>query len=213
MAYETVLNDIKPQYDTPEADTDPNATPIVIVTEFNSTMDYFKKRFGGNATYIHGGMTDKKKQQAIDDFQSGKVNICVINTIAAGVGITLTRSCNMIICDYDWTPANMTQVEDRICRAGQKESCNIYYMYFEDALIDRVFVDMITDKSANIDRTVDGIDNTVDLAGARDDAKDAGAYLDKLKEMIKQASKTENASEKPKRKTKSVKTNEEEEHK
>ena len=42
--------------------------------------------------------------------------------IAGGLGLTLTRAHNMIICDYDWTPSNMVQVEDRICRSGQTVS-------------------------------------------------------------------------------------------
>jgi ERCC4-related helicase len=163
-------------------------------------MDAFKRRFGDNASYIRGGMSDRRKQKAIDDFQSGKTNICVINTIAAGAGITLTRSHNMIICDYDWTPANMTQVEDRICRSGQTEPCNIYYVYFEDALIDKVFVDMITTKSANIDRTVDGIENTVDLVSARS----SGSYLDNLKAELKAAEKAASKPAERKRRTKAV---------
>jgi SNF2 family DNA or RNA helicase len=199
ISFDNLINKYKPQYESPEIENK-DALPIVIVTQFNETMDAFKRRFGDNASYIRGGMSDRRKQKAIDDFQSGKTNICVINTIAAGVGITLTRSHNMIICDYDWTPANMTQVEDRICRSGQTEPCNIYYVYFEDALIDKVFVDMITTKSANIDRTVDGIENTVDLVSARS----SGSYLDNLKAELKAAEKAASKPAERKRRTKAV---------
>ena len=83
--------------------------------------------------------------------------------MAAGVGITLTKAHTMVICDYDWTPANMTQVEDRICRTGQGEHCNIFYICHEGAILDQIFLQMITDKSSNIDRVVDAAENTVDL--------------------------------------------------
>jgi len=155
---------------------------VVIVTEFNETMDTLIEKFGDNACFIRGGMTDNAKQQAIDDFQSGKKKVCILNTIAGGVGITLTKAHNMIICDYDWTPANMTQVEDRICRNGQTEPCSIYYLYCEEAVLDRVFIDMITDKSANIDSIVDKMDNTVDLSETRKSSK---TYMDLLKEELK----------------------------
>lgn len=155
---------------------------VVIVTEFNDTMDKLIEKFGDNACFIRGGMTDKAKQEAIDDFQSGNKKVCVLNTIAGGVGITLTNAHNMIVCDYDWTPANMTQVEDRICRNGQTEPCIIYYLYCEEALLDRIFIDMITEKSSNIDAIVDKAENTVDLTETRKSSK---TYMDLLKDEIK----------------------------
>jgi SNF2 family DNA or RNA helicase len=136
---------------------------IVVVTEFRETLEKIAGHFGKNACTICGDMTDKEKQKAIDDFQSGKKKVCVINMIAGGVGVTLTKAHNMIICDYDWTPANMVQVEDRICRAGQQECCNIYYLYCENSLLDKAFVRMISRKSEDVDRVVDNSHNTNDF--------------------------------------------------
>lgn len=82
-----------------------NGKSIVIVSEFNETLDAIMEEFEGDCCCIRGGMSDAAKQKAIDDFQSGKVHVCALNTIAGGVGVTLTRAHNMIICDYDWTPA------------------------------------------------------------------------------------------------------------
>lgn len=136
---------------------------VVIVAEFNETLDALMDHFGDTACCIRGGMNDADKQKAIDEFQSGKKKVCCINLIAAGVGITLTKAHNMVIIDYDWTPANMTQVEDRICRTGQTQPCNIYYICHNDAVLDQIFIEMITEKSENIDRVVDDAENTVDL--------------------------------------------------
>lgn len=136
---------------------------VVIVAEFNETLDALMDHFGDTACCIRGGMNDADKQKAIDEFQSGKKKVCCINLIAAGVGITLTKAHNMVIIDYDWTPANMTQVEDRICRTGQTQPCNIYYICHNDAILDQIFIEMITEKSENIDRVVDDAENTVDL--------------------------------------------------
>ncbi len=172
---------------------------VVIVTEFNETMDALIDKFGDDACFIRGGMSDKAKQKAIDDFQNGEKKVCILNTIAGGVGITLTKAHNMIVCDYDWTPANMTQVEDRICRTGQTECCNIYYLYCENALLDRIFVDMITQKSSNIDRVIDNTENTVDLV----DAKNHNAsYIDVLKNQIKEDKAREKELKKQEKKAK-----------
>lgn len=162
---------------------------VVLVAEFNETLDKMMEHFGDDACCIRGGMSDTAKQQAIDDFQSGKKKVCCINLIAAGVGITLTKAHNMVVCDYDWTPANMTQVEDRICRSGQDKPCNIYYICHEKAILDQIFVEMITDKSANIDKVVDNAENTVDLVsmyedGAKAKSEHNGDFLERLKARI-----------------------------
>ena len=143
-------------------------------------------------------MTDKAKQQAIDDFQSGRKKVCVINLIAGGVGVTLTKAHNMIVCDYDWTPANMVQVEDRICRAGQLECCNIYYLYCEKALLDRAFISMITHKSENIDRVVDNSENTNDFEKSKNENM---MYYEYLVKQIKKEQKEARAAKRKADKT------------
>lgn len=165
--------------------------PVVLVAEFNETLDKMMEHFGDNACCIRGGMTDTAKQQAVDDFQSGRKKVCCINLIAAGVGITLTKAHNMVICDFDWTPANMTQVEDRICRTGQNEHCNIFYICHEKAILDDIFMEMITDKSANIDKVVDNAENTVDLVGMKEGGTTeapagAAAFIERLKARIEE---------------------------
>lgn len=166
--------------------------PVVLVAEFNETLDKMMDYFGDKACCIRGGMTDVAKQKAVDEFQSGQKKVCCINLIAAGVGITLTNSCNMVVCDFDWTPANMTQVEDRICRTGQGEHCNIFYICHEKAILDDIFMEMITDKSANIDKVVDNAENTVDLVSMRDgtdgEERPSGAmeFIARLKARIEE---------------------------
>ena len=136
---------------------------VVIVTQFVETADKLKAHFKSNACEIRGGMNDKEKQLAMDDFQAGRKKVCILNITAGGVGITLTAAHTMIVIDYVWNPSDMIQVEDRICRTGQTESCMIYYLYCSNSTFDRVFVDLITAKSANTDLVVDNSENTFDL--------------------------------------------------
>lgn len=154
---------VKPAIDLAESILSEDKS-VVIVSNFNETLDTIVDKFGDDCCTIRGGMSDSAKQQAIDDFQSGRKHVCALNIIAGGVGVTLTKAHDMVICDYDWTPSNMAQVEDRICRAGQTEGCNIHYIYCENSVLDTTFVDMITSKSANIDKVVDGAENTMDLS-------------------------------------------------
>ena len=156
---------------------------VVMVAEFNETLDRMMEHFGEKACCIRGGMSDREKQLAVDSFQSGEKQVCCINLIAAGVGITLTKSRSMVICDYDWTPANMTQVEDRICRTGQDKPCNIFYILHSKAVLDDIFLQMLTSKSANIDQVVDQVENTVDLVGMKESGA-ANDFLTRLKKKV-----------------------------
>ena len=163
---------------------------VVLVTNFIESANNLRDHFKTNCCEIRGGMSDATKQKAVDDFQSKKVQVCILNMQAGGVGITLTAAHTMIVVDYAWLPSDMTQVEDRICRSGQKESCMIYYVYCVNSTLDSLFIEMISNKSANIDLVVDNTENTFNLL----DTKEHNAtFIDALKAKIK--------SEKPVKKT------------
>lgn len=131
----------------------------VIVDEFNDTLDYIVEHYGKESVaVIRGGMTDKEKQAEIDAFQKGSKKICAMNIVAGGVGITLTKSHNLIFNSYNFTPGMMVQAEDRICRGNQTELCNVYYMYAENVPLDKVFTDLLTEKFYTINSAVDGGD-------------------------------------------------------
>ena len=101
----------------------------------------------------------------------------------------------MIIIDYAWLPADMIQVEDRICRTGQTENCMIYYVYCENSILDTIFIDMISSKSANIDAVVDNTENTFDL---NEERIQNSTYIDLLKAKIKETTPTKKRGRKPK---------------
>ena len=130
---------------------------VVIVTCFTDVVKAVETAFKGNVVKLVGGMTDEAKDKAISEFQEGQPQVMVMNIVAGGVGVTLTKSSNMIINDFDWTPGNLTQAEDRICRGGQtQEFCNIYYLYAAGADMDEVFADTLTEKFSTINDAVDG---------------------------------------------------------
>lgn len=79
---------------------------------------------------IDGSVTGKKRQMAIDRFQSGDSLdlsfIMLLSTRAGGVGINLTAADTCIIFDSDWNPQNDLQAQARCHRIGQKKSVKIY---------------------------------------------------------------------------------------
>jgi SNF2 family DNA or RNA helicase len=168
------------------ADTLLNADEsVVIVTNFIETADKLLEYYGDQACAIRGGMSDKQKEKAKEQFQNKEKTVCVLNMQAGGVGHTLTAAHAMIIIDYAWIPSDMIQVEDRICRTGQDEHCMIYYVYCVNAIFDNLFIEMISSKSENIDLVVDGAENTFDL---KSEKEKSNTFIDALKDYIKKES-------------------------
>lgn len=72
----------------------------------------------GATGMIGGATTDNERDHLVDAFQAGLVPVLVCSIVKAGVGLTLTRSSDAIFAETDWTPALLTQAEDRQHRPG-----------------------------------------------------------------------------------------------
>lgn len=128
---------------------------VVVVTCFSEVVSQICKKF--NCPKIVGGMSDKDKNQAIEDFQNkDDVKVIVLNIVAGGVGVTLTSSHNMIINDIPWTTGELEQAEGRIWRSGQTDTSMIYYMVADGCKMDDILQDVITKKSMTINTAIDG---------------------------------------------------------
>ena len=160
---------------------------VVIVTCFKEVVKAIEKAFSGNVVKLVGGMTDEQKDKAILEFQEGKPQVMAMNIVAGGVGVTLTKAYNMVINDFDWTPGNLTQAEDRICRGGQvEEYCNIYYLYASGADMDEVFADTLTSKFDTINATIDGgTGDSIDYISLINDALEKSTGIKKVRKMVK----------------------------
>lgn len=129
---------------------------VVIFTCYDAVVKEIMKKFEGNVVKITGEDSEKTRQQAVDDFQNGKVQVIVANIIAGGVGLTLTRAINLIFNDFDWVPANHLQAEDRIHRIGQEEKVTINYVYASGIKIDEYMANLLEKKSDTISTIIDG---------------------------------------------------------
>ena len=94
------------------------------------------------ADYIIGETPSDKRQELIRKFQSDDEDapqILVLNILAGGVGITLTKAHTEIFAELDWTPANIAQAEARCHRIGQKEDVNVVFLLAKDSLDAHIF--------------------------------------------------------------------------
>ena len=112
---------------------------VVVFANFIDTIDALLeglKEFG--ALGIHGSVTPKKRQEAIDAFQSSDdVRVIVGQTLAAGTGITLHAdgACqDVLFIGADWVPANNAQAVARVHRKGQRNAVTARFLHLSNSI-------------------------------------------------------------------------------
>jgi len=77
---------------------------------------------------IDGSTANNYRQKAVDHFNDRESNIDVmlLSTKAAGIGLTLTGADRAIIYDPSWNPAEDAQAVDRCYRIGQEKPVTVY---------------------------------------------------------------------------------------
>lgn len=108
---------------------------------------------------IDGSVSPLERASRVKQFQTNKgVRLALLSMTAAGVGLTLTAASNIIFAELHWTPGVLVQAEDRCHRIGQANSVNVSYCVCkdEDLSIDMTIWKMLSNKTGNLSRIVDG---------------------------------------------------------
>lgn len=114
-----------------------------------------EEEFGNSAVKLVGDTPMQERQDAVDRFQNDPTCKLFIGSImAAGVGITLTASSHVVMCELDWVPGNVSQAEDRCHRIGQKDSVLVQHLVLEGSL-DATMARRIIAKQEVIDKALD----------------------------------------------------------
>jgi SNF2 family DNA or RNA helicase len=146
---------------------DPNER-VFIATWFTSEAKALKEAFGEKAVLITGAQSDTQKDEAQRRFTTDdedSVPILIGNIIAAGTGLTLHgggKCRTIIVGSAPWTPSDLEQVEDRLCRIGQTRDVHsiVAVAAFTDGgleSIDEVVYNLLTFKKEATSMIHDGI--------------------------------------------------------
>jgi SNF2 family DNA or RNA helicase len=80
----------------------------------------------------------RKRDEAIELFKSGEVNVFLISLKAGGVGLNLTEADTVIIYDPWWNPAAESQAADRAHRIGQDKPVFVYKLITENTVEEKI---------------------------------------------------------------------------
>jgi SNF2 family DNA or RNA helicase len=104
--------------------------PVVVFGEHQDILDLYTeglRKLKIRLVRLDGSTSRIERQQAIDNFQDGKVDV-FLGSRSAFEGITLVRATNLMFLERFYTPASEEQAEDRIRRIGQTKPTYIWYL-------------------------------------------------------------------------------------
>ena len=104
---------------------------------------------------ITGAQDEDQRQQAIDDFQSGKKKWILFTAQAGGVGVTLTAARRLVMLQRPWSLVDYKQALDRVHRIGSEihDSILITDYVTEDTIEERV-IQALDTKADNFEQVV-----------------------------------------------------------
>ncbi len=132
---------------------------IVLFAHHRDVEDAYHQAFAKLAVVHRGGMSDQEKDAAERRFKTDPhIRLFIGSIEASGVGINLQEaSSHVVFAELDWTPAGMTQAEDRCHRIGQRDSVLVQHLVLAESL-DATMAQTLVEKQAVIDAALDETD-------------------------------------------------------
>jgi SNF2 family DNA or RNA helicase len=110
---------------------------------------------GYGVVCITGSTPSTLRQQYVDEFQNNKhIRLFIGQIQAAGTGLTLTASSNVVFVESSWVPGEINQAVDRCHRIGQKDCVNVQFLVMSESLEEHMLRTVI-DKRKTIEEAIE----------------------------------------------------------
>ena len=104
---------------------------------------------------ITGAQSGDERQQAIDDFQSGRTKWILFTAQAGGVGVTLTAARRLVMLQRPWSLVDYKQALDRVHRIGSEIHDSILITdYVTEGTIEERVIEALDVKAGNFEQIV-----------------------------------------------------------
>ena len=112
---------------------------ILVFSQFTRMIALIENELNGrNIGYAKLTGQTRNRDEAIELFKSGAVNVFLISLKAGGVGLNLTEADTVIIYDPWWNPAAESQAADRAHRIGQDKPVFVYKLITENTVEEKI---------------------------------------------------------------------------
>jgi SWI/SNF-related matrix-associated actin-dependent regulator 1 of chromatin subfamily A len=113
---------------------------------------------------ITGSQNEFERQQAIDDFQSGRTKWILFTAQAGGVGVTLTAARRLVMLQRPWSLVDYKQALDRVHRIGSEIHDSIIITdYVTEGTVEQKVIDTLGTKDYNFQQIVKDKDQLLKL--------------------------------------------------
>lgn len=104
---------------------------------------------------ITGAQSEDERQQAIDNFQSGKIKWILYTAQAGGVGVTLTAARRLVMLQRPWSLVDHKQALDRVHRIGSEIHDSIIVTdYITEGTVEERVLQVLETKADNFEEIV-----------------------------------------------------------
>lgn len=124
LELDSLLDDLKPK-------------PVVIFGVYRRELEALAARYAPPSVgldkwdlppIIYGGVLPERRQQLIDQFQSGQRRLLFVQAHSGGIGINLTAAQYAVYYTRGWSLEDYLQSQDRLHRIGQQGTVTILHM-------------------------------------------------------------------------------------
>ena len=113
---------------------------------------------------ITGAQNDLERQEAINNFQSGRIKWILFTAQAGGVGITLTAARRLIMLQRPWSLVDYKQALDRVHRIGSEIHDSIIVTdYITEKSIESRIIKVLGEKAENFEEVVRDKEKLINL--------------------------------------------------
>lgn len=127
----------------------------VVFSGYTAPLDMLKEHYAEKSVKIDGSVDSYNRSLMVERFTKEKnCHVFLGNVQAAGVGINLVNSCDVIMMNFPFTPDRIEQPYKRTHRIGQKQTVNVYMMFVKNS-IDQNIYSIVVDKSKDINDLLD----------------------------------------------------------
>jgi SNF2 family DNA or RNA helicase/uncharacterized Zn finger protein len=108
-----------------------NGEKTLIFTQYQvmgkMLVEMLENEFGLKIDFLYGGVSRKKRDKMVEDFQNNRTTrVLILSLKAGGTGLNLTAANNVIHYDLWWNPAVEAQATDRAYRIGQQKNVMVH---------------------------------------------------------------------------------------
>lgn len=104
---------------------------------------------------ITGAQDEVERQEAIDNFQAGRIKWILFTAQAGGVGVTLTAARRLIMLQRPWSLVDYKQALDRVHRIGSEIHDSIIVTdYITEGTIEERILKVLEQKAQNFEQVV-----------------------------------------------------------